>query len=115
MVNSALLIDTSRVEPSGLRTRSSRVRPTVEGPSAWVTPADPSAAMIASTVRRSEALVPMAMISVPRSMPALSAGAPSNASATNTRRAVLSVDRRMPKPALEPDWKKAFSSAIEVM
>ena len=34
--------------------------------------------------------------------PAASAGAPSNASATNTRRAAVSYDRRTPKPALEP-------------
>jgi hypothetical protein len=32
----------------------------------------------------------------------------------NTRRAPLSVDRRMPKPAVWPERKKAFSSAIEV-
>ena len=71
--------------------------------------------MIESTVRRFAALVPMARISVPRSMPAASAGAPSNASATNTRRAAASVEKRTPKPALEPELKKAFSSAIEVM
>ncbi len=110
---SALMTVRLRV-PAASVTRSTRVVPGSEGPSALVMPADPSAVRMASTVRRLASVVPIASISVPRSMPAASAGAPSKASATNRRRAAVSVDRRIPKPAVEPDEKKAFSSLIDV-
>ncbi len=85
------------------------------GPSALLMPPVPSAAMIAPTVRRSAVVVPIARISVPRSIPAASAGVPSNASAIWTRWVSVSVDTRNPKPALEPEDRNAFSCAIEVM
>ena len=55
--------------------RTLRVTPTVEGPKAALIPAAPSAAMIASTLRKSALDVPMARISVPRSSPTANAGA----------------------------------------
>ena len=93
---------TTRAPPAGSVTRSDRVVPGSLGPSASVTPAVPSAAMIALTSRRVDGLVPIARISVPRSIPAASAVAPSNASLTKMRRAP-SLASRTPKPALEPE------------
>jgi hypothetical protein len=46
--------------------------------------------MSAETVWTAPALVPIAMISAPRSIPAVSAGVPSNVSATKTRRLTVS-------------------------
>jgi hypothetical protein len=54
------------------------------------------------TVRRLASDVPIATISVPRSMPGIERGRASNASAMKTRPFDV-VDRRMPKPAVEPE------------
>jgi len=54
--------------------RSTRVVPTVDGPSALVTPSSPSRDTMSLTVRIVPALVPIATISAPRSTPARSAG-----------------------------------------
>ncbi len=83
-------------------TRSTRVMPAWVGPSALVMPDEPPLAMISLTLRTLLASVPMPTISVPRSIPAASAGAPSNASAMNTRFAAL-VLMRIPNPADEPE------------
>ncbi|WP_442622447.1 hypothetical protein [Parasphingopyxis sp.] len=71
-------------------TSSVRLTPAEEGPSASVSAAEPPDAAMSLTLRRSALLVPMARISVPRSIFAASAGAPSNASETNRRRLALS-------------------------
>jgi hypothetical protein len=71
-------------------TRSTRAVPAVEGPSASTTAWGPPAVISALTVWRLAAVLPIETISVPRSIPAVSAGAFSNDSATNTRRAPVS-------------------------
>jgi hypothetical protein len=92
----------SRVPALSL-TRSIRVVPAVDGPSALVTPAVPSLAMISLTNRIVLDDVPIATICAPRSMPAASAGAPSNDSLMVAVRATASVTTRKPKPALAPE------------
>ncbi len=113
-LRSAFATVTVRV-PAGPTTRSARVVPAVLGPSASLTACGPPLAKRPATAASVASLAPMAVISSPRSMPAASAGAPSNASVTNRRAFTLSYCKRMPKPAVAPELKKAFSCAMEVM
>ena len=102
--------ETSRVAAPSW-TRNTRVVPGVSSPSACVIP---SAASIVLMLRTFAVVVPMPTICVPRSIPAAKAGAPSNASITVIRVPPPSSVSRKPKPAVEPELKNAFSSAMEV-
>jgi hypothetical protein len=83
--------------------RSSRVVPALSGPIASATALAPPDENSDDTLRMLVMLVPISNISAPRSMPAASAGPFSNDSMTNRRVPPLSVAKRRPKPALDPD------------